>query len=220
MSDPAHRIKSHMNKDHQLALVDYVVVYGHEKLEDIYPPSVQILHVTEEELILTYSLKHGERKSVKLEWDLLEDGEGLYVKSMLDIKAKLVAMAKYAAKQQGLSHVQVTKILPPSSALSFVAYAFAALTLATYFKRDFLRSVLGSFFSQTPPALEGFLGFIDRRLFSIARGTYIIHLLEVLLVMRPKTVKYRMPLPTKLAWITFSFFEGYFCIPRLKTLTK
>ncbi|OBA23216.1 hypothetical protein METBIDRAFT_36458 [Metschnikowia bicuspidata var. bicuspidata NRRL YB-4993] len=220
MTDPAYRIKNHMNKDHHLALVDYVVVYGKERLSNIDVHSVHIAHVTVDELALKYKAKNGMEQDLKLEWNSVDDGEGLRVESMLDIKAKLIAMAKHAAQKQGFSHKQITKILPPKTVTPFVAYAFAALSVATYIKRDFLRSVLGLVFSQNSPGVESFLVFAEKRVLPIAGAMYAIHLLEMLFLVRPKTVKYRMPWPTKLAWMTFSFFEGYLCVPRLNSLTE
>lgn len=219
MTDPAKRIIGHMNKDHQLALVDYVVVYGNQNLNNIRAKSVHITEVTDYHIILEYEAKNGTEKSLALEWNMVEDGEGLYVKSMLDIKAKLIAMAKYSAEKQGFSHKQVTKILPPASAGSIATYVFAALTVATLVKKDFLRVAIGFFWTLKSPGLESFLAFFEKRIFAIAVATYVAHILEMILITWPKTIKYRMPLATQLAWLGFTFMEGYFHMARLRTLT-
>ncbi|GEQ67985.1 hypothetical protein JCM33374_g1651 [Metschnikowia sp. JCM 33374] len=220
MADPAKRITSHMNKDHQLALVDYVVVYGNEQLSDINAQSVLITDVTVEQLVLGYTAKTGKEKKVALSWNSVDDGEGLQVKSMSDIKAKLIAMAKYAASKQGYSHKQVTQVLPPSSAGSLIAYVFAALTLATLVKKDFLRTVMGLCGLLGTPKADAFLEFFEKRIFAIAVATYAIHIVEVVFLTWPKTVKYRMPWTTSLAWIGFTFMEGIFMSSRLRSVTE
>ena len=47
MSSPSERIIGHMNKDHQLALSDYVVVYGDVNPANLIEESVQLVSVDE-----------------------------------------------------------------------------------------------------------------------------------------------------------------------------
>ena len=219
MTDPSARIVTHMNKDHHLAVLDYVVVYGNENLKDIDTSSVRITNVTEEHLVLAYRNKSGQDQTLSLDWNMTEDGEGLHVETILDIKAKLIAMAKYAAKKQGFSHKQITTVLYPTTPGPILTYVFAALCVATYFKKDFLRAAIRLISKHHSPGTESFLKFFDNWIFTIAIATYTAHVLEVVFLTWPKTVKYRMPLPTKIAWLVFTLFEGILHAPRLRTLT-
>ncbi|KAM9887780.1 hypothetical protein OXX69_013236 [Metschnikowia pulcherrima] len=71
MTDPSARIITHMNKDHHLAVLDYVVVYGNENLKDIDTSSVRITNVTEEHLVLAYKKQNRTRPNFesRLEYD-------------------------------------------------------------------------------------------------------------------------------------------------------
>ena len=69
MTDPSARIVTHMNKDHHLAVLDYVVVYGNENLKDIDTSSVRITNVTEEHLVLAYKNKTGQDQTLSLDWN-------------------------------------------------------------------------------------------------------------------------------------------------------
>lgn len=51
MSD---RIRGHMNADHQLALKDYLVVYGNLSLSEFDESSVLITDVTEKSITIGY----------------------------------------------------------------------------------------------------------------------------------------------------------------------
>lgn len=220
MADPKNRIISHMNKDHQMALVDYTVVYGSECLGEFQPETVAISDVDIETLTLSYVSKDGSTRKLPLRWNDTPDDEGVKVAAMSDIKAKLIAMAKYAAAKRGLSHKQVKTIIWPSFKDSVVLYSYAALTVATLFKKDILRVICQKLFTQMPGGLLKFLNFYEKYYLTIAVVTYVCHIFEMIFLVYPKTVKYRMPSRVQITYLLFNFFEGYFMFKRLKSATE
>lgn len=220
MSDPKTRIISHMNKDHQIALVDYVVVYGNVKLSSFAAESVQITDVDEKQITLTYKDKAGDDKKLVIIWNNAIEHEGVRVVSMKDIKAKLIAMAKYAAAKQGFSHVQIKKVVLPSKPIELVMYVYAVASVITLYDKHMLRNLLtSSFFTEVGhslPFLATGFKYFENHVLQICLGVYAIHLIEVLMVTLPRTRKYRVPFPQNIAWATLNFIEGFPAFRRLK----
>ena len=64
------RIIKHMNKDHQLAVIDYVVVYGNIKASDIIKPSVHMVDVNETKLVIVYdTTKSKSPQTLSIDWE-------------------------------------------------------------------------------------------------------------------------------------------------------
>lgn len=220
MSDPKKRISSHMNKDHQIALVDYVVVYGNVKLSSFVNDSAQITDVDEEKLTISYKDNSGAEKEVVIVWNHAVENEGVRVTSLKDVKAKLIAMAKYAAKKQGFSHVQIKKVVPPSKPIELMMYVYAVITVITLYDNHLLRNWLsGSFFAAVAnalPFLAAGFEYFENHIVKISLTAYAIHLLEALIVTLPRTRKYRVPFYQRFVWVGMNFIEGFPAFLRLK----
>lgn len=214
MSDPKNRIISHMNKDHQIALVDYVVIYGNVKLSSFIADSAKITDVNEEQLVLSYKDKSGAEKALTIVWNNAIETEGVRVASMKDIKAKLIAMAKYAAHKQGFSHVQIKKAILPVRPTGYLMYVYAVVTIITLYDNQLLRTWLAdtSFFSGVGTHLP-FLGrvvkYFEEHIVNISLTVYAIHTVEAIAVTLPRTRKYRVPYPQNILWLIMNFFEGF-----------
>ncbi|KAF5208905.1 hypothetical protein EJF18_70192 [Clavispora lusitaniae] len=223
MSDPKQRIISHMNKDHQLALVDYVVIYGNVPLASFVPSSVQISDVNESQLDISYQKIDGEKKTLPIVWNHAVEREGVAVHSLSDVKGKLVAMAKYAADKQGYSHVQIKTVAYPRRPLEIGLYVFGAAILATLYDKHLLRRLAANdrLFSAVASYLP-FLGKVhtvfENHVKTIAVAMYGIHIVEIFTWTLPLARKYRIPFPQRLGWAAMNFVEGFMVPRRLKSL--
>lgn len=214
MSAQQNRISGHMNRDHQLALVDYLVVYGNKPLSEFKSETVEIVQVDEKSVTLQFQTKNGINETVDIAWNSAQEDESVTVKSLSDLKAKLVAMAKYAAKKQGYSHKQVSSVIYPNTVPQLSTYAFLAAVSVTLIDRTRIRRLLQTL-GKIPGPGDKLLSFFETRIIGIAATLYAIHLLEALFITLPKTRKYRMPLKPTLEWCTMNFVEGFFMWPRL-----
>ena len=87
MSSPSERIIGHMNKDHQLALSDYVVVYGDVNPANLIEESVQLVSVDEKQIVIDYDIiKPPITKTLSLYWHDAKEDENIQVKAYGDIK--------------------------------------------------------------------------------------------------------------------------------------
>lgn len=227
MSDPTKRIISHMNKDHQLSLIDYVVVYGNEKEKSFDHSSVNITDVTDKYLTLEYVAfdEISQKKILTIEWEIAQENENVTVNTLKDVKAKLIAMAKYAAKKQGYSHTQIKTVTYPTVTL-FEYPIMLAYALASYdtdlFRSLFTRDPVVQKVSQYLPSsvLSIFSSsFATTRLSRIIFAIIVsIHFAELFLVMLPLLRKYRVPTKQSSQWIIMQLFEGFPAFLRFKAL--
>lgn len=222
MSHPSSRIIGHMNKDHQLALVDYVVTYGKVPFSSFKPESVQITSVDEKTLSLAYQDNDSETKTLQLNWEAVKEDDNVSVISLLDIKAKLIAMAKYAAAAQGYSHKQLTTISFPNNVVLYGMYTFAAVVAITLYDKTLLRrifandAILSMVVAKVPQALATSYAYFEGHVKQIALAVYAIHVAEIFLATLPILTKFRAPALTKLAWMGMNFVEGFLANLRLK----
>lgn len=226
MSDPRTRIISHMNKDHQLALLDYVVVYGGENVSHVDAESVIITDVSEEHLALSYNKENGNNKDLKLIWEEVPENEKVKVDQMGDIKAKLVAMAKYAAEKQGYSHKRVDKVSLPKKLDLYLMYVAFAVSLATLYDKTLVRrlvqndKLLLTIAAKCPELLAKGYSYFENHITPIFSTIYGIHVVEILTVTWPRVNKLRMSLKNKLVWATMNFVEGFLVFSRLNKLEE
>ncbi|KAF3985007.1 hypothetical protein FT663_05416 [Candidozyma haemuli var. vulneris] len=220
MSDHSKRITSHMNKDHQLALVDYVVVYGKIPVHQLEPSSVQMTAVDEKSLTLSYK-RNAASEEIVLVWNELADDDKIEVNGFMDIKAKLISMAKYAARVQGYSHKQLKKVVlpnrPPQVFMYLVAIVLALGSIDKFWVRNIINNdaFLSSLTSRAPAFLKSAGSFLEDHVRTIAIAMYAIHLVEIAIVSLPKLKAYRASGPRKLAWTTMHFLEGFLIFKRL-----
>lgn len=223
--DPSTRIISHMNKDHQLAVIDYLVVYGDVKPSDLVQTSALISSVSEKSMTIDYESKNAGKKSTTFNWEDLQEDENVKVESMKDLKSKLVAMAKYAAKKQGYSHIRVT--LYPDLDLNtlfmfsigglFMLAVIDLLLMKALFAKDPITSAITAYF---PGPVWSVLNFAGDNIKLITFTTYLIHIFEVAFATVPRIIKYRVPIPQAVCWLVVNFIEGFFAIIKFNKLTE
>lgn len=219
MSGHQERIISHMNKDHQLSLVDYLVVYGKQPLSLFQPESVKITDVDDKVLQLGYRTKLGSSKEARLVWAEIPEELNVLVNALSDVKAKVVAMAKYAANKQGFSHKKVTDLLLPDNLTSFLMYGFFSAFVVTLYDRTLIRRQLEAVV-KLPGMVQKILIFLENHIGKILLSVYALHIAEVLHVTVPRAKKHRAPLGTTLAWSFMHFIEGFPFIFRLNKATE
>lgn len=210
--DPSTRIISHMNKDHQLALTDYLVVYGGVR-PDFDQSSPQITAIDDISMQISYVLADSKSQSKRFKWNEIHEDENVKVTSMKDLKAKLVAMAKYAAAQQGYSHVTVQKYPKFTGYLLFMIVLFTGIAIGCYDK-----AILIGLLSRDPVSLwvyghlpemcRQMLKFIAEHIRVLGGITVGVHVGEVVGLMVPLVRKYRVGL-ARAAWCAAVFFEGF-----------
>lgn len=225
MSDSAdkssERICSHMNSQHRLALLDYVVVYGNERPEAIAESSLIMTSIDEKQMTIEYRvLASTKPRSIKIAWDNAPEKECIQVKSMSDIKPKLVAMAKYAASQQGFATKRVDTILLPPAYAYLWYMTFISMAINAYSPGIIRRlSAAGFFLRFLAPHMPGLLhtayNFYERHATAVFFLILTPHVTEVFLLTIPFLRKHRVPLQHKIVWIGMHCFEGYFLFKRL-----
>ncbi|CAK7894234.1 hypothetical protein CAAN1_02S06810 [[Candida] anglica] len=225
MSDPSARITSHMNKSHQLAVIDYLVVYGQVPLGAFDRESVILSEINTKWFTIEYKDKSLKKKTIKINWSDAKEDEDIVVSEYANIKGKLVSMAKYAAAKQGYSHQQITKVLGPDSKSILLYFFSAALVYSSYdlagFKSLFVNDRVFSIVSQYFPSFVwSILNFTGKNSKYILGGLVSIHLIEIISFTIPQTRKYRVPLASRLSWIFMHIFEGFFVILRFKSLIE
>lgn len=220
--DPSGMIIGHMNADHQLSLIDYLVVYGKVKLSDMVQDSVHMTDVDETGFEVTYDSSSGKDKSMKFLWSELPEDENIKVTSRKEIKDKMVSMAKYAASKQGYSAIQVKKYPPLDHHSLIMGILAVVLALGCYdmqllkqlYRKDPITSTISPYF---PKFVWSIINFAAAKVKTIAVSMYAVHIFEVLLFSLPNVIKHRVPFPQSVAWCVLHFFEGF---PVIKKFNK
>lgn len=209
-----------------MALLDYVVVYGGENVSHVDAESVIITDVSEEHLALSYNKENGNNQDLKLIWEEVPENEKVKVDQMGDIKAKLVAMAKYAAEKQGFSHKRVDKVSLPKKLDLYLMYLAFAVSLATLYDKTLVRrlvqndKLLRTIAAKCPELLAKGYSYFENHITPIFSTIYGIHVVEILTVTWPRVNKLRMSLKNKLVWATMNFVEGFLVFSRLNKLEE
>lgn len=217
------RIIKHMNKDHQLALVDYVVVYGNVNARSIVKSSVTITELDEKKVIINYNSKKIETpQAISIDWNSAAESENKTVNNLKDVKGKLVSMAKYAAAKQGYSHKQITKVLPPRLSIFFyIIMGFFVLGSCDMYKLKQLFStdpLVSRALPYLPAVAFKILGMFERNMKSILLSILGVHVIEVTVLTLPNIIKYRVPPFQKFLWCLMNLIEGFPVPMRFKTL--
>lgn len=227
MSDNS-RIIQHMNRDHQLALLDYLAVYSNVSPKSINTRSVRISDIDVEKFTINYIDSKSIPQSKTIVFSSANEDDNITVSSLKDLRPKLVSMAVYAAKKQGLSHKRITKVTYPNHPSSYVLWlVFLSAIYATLKPKDFARKIgpisvklLNNVPDFAGPAVTKILTFLLKYGANIIKGMYIVHIGEILFFTVPNIRKYRVPTPQALQWILFNFVEGYHALQRFGKLTR
>lgn len=199
------RILSHMNKDHRLAIEDYLCVYGNviinKKIDNI-----KMTHIGLDHMVIQFThddLDFQIEKPIQFEPPL---------KDLSEARVKLVEMAKFAAEKRGYSHVQVADYRYPSLAGWALILTIYPPLFAYFFpsllRNQYVLSVLSA--SKVEWILKNSL--------NITGLVFIIHFFECILILRPKLNKYRVPTDYLIEWYIAGLIEGNFANKRLDAL--
>ncbi|EDK40967.1 hypothetical protein PGUG_05065 [Meyerozyma guilliermondii ATCC 6260] len=218
--DQTARIKSHMTRDHNLALLDYLVVYGKVNANAIEPGTINMTDVNTESFTICFYTSSPQKVTIR--WKDAWESENLPVDDISDVKPKLVSMAKYAAAKQGYAHTQINKTVPPTPAsypmyVYFVVAGWAAFAPASFQKFVANNYVLSRIAALLPLTFRSYLSKNIRKIFI---GTYIVHLFEIFTYSIPTFIKYRVPAAQRLQWTLMHFVEGFLVPLRLKKLKE
>ncbi|AOA61345.1 hypothetical protein PP7435_CHR1-2423 [Komagataella phaffii CBS 7435] len=207
MAEVQARIVAHMNKDHKIALEDYLSVYGNIAIDD------KIANITMKDIELdniTLSFNHFD-----IEFPIIKPIPiDPPMKDLSEARIRLTEMAKYCASKRGFSHFQVAEIGYPASLGDFTILGVLLILLTGFFiPTTLFHGILPAL--HCPTALVSFLAASTK---SILICTILIHLLEIQLVLNPLLKKYRVSFDYKLEWWFLTFIDGYFTIRRFKKI--
>lgn len=207
-SDPTARILTHMNKDHQLALYDYLHYYAKVDLDADHPQtSVELISMDLDNLVLEYT----------------SPDRNLPTKSLVPIdppmqdwseaRTTLVRMAHEAAASRGYAAHRITTYEPPSSVLSWTVIIG---TIAN------IPAIRARILEQLPDyvAESGFFQSLNKYPWAFVGTLAVAHLVEAVFLMRPKLNKWRVPMPQKAYWLASSFAEGFPAMRRFNAIAK
>lgn len=205
MSEAARQaIVAHMNRDHRLALEDYLYVYGKVPItSDVR--FVRMLSIDLDCMTLQFTHKGLETDIEKI--ILLEPP----LKDWNEARPRLVEMAHTAASKRGLSTIQVNDMSYPSTVPEYALICAVFLPFLCYKYRSLL------YWLPLPSALLKFLDN-DLVLGGVILFAVVTHFIEVITILRPKLIYYRVPTDFLIEWYVFGMLEGYPCIKRLERL--
>ncbi|ODV62008.1 uncharacterized protein ASCRUDRAFT_75240 [Ascoidea rubescens DSM 1968] len=205
------RILSHMNKDHKLAIEDYLSVYGGIKV-DSHLSNIRMTNIDLTSITITFNHTDlGDQDIVKpIQFDAP-------LTSLSESRFKLIEMAKYAAQKRNVSHFQIQDIVYPSSIPEFTLLSLFFLLIFSYFRKDLIYDSLFKNYLNIPPNIVLFLkNNVHYTIFITILG----HLSEFYLILLPKLRFYRVPFDFKIEWFFFTFLEGYLAIRRFNKLVQ
>ncbi|KAG7192193.1 uncharacterized protein KQ657_001909 [Scheffersomyces spartinae] len=127
--------------------------------------------------------------------------------------AKVRAMARNAALKLGHPIPRTHQVVCPSSVQEGFMYGLLLVLAITKFKPQWIR-VLGSYKGLS--AISNLLLNHGKQFFSVIYG---IHVIEILFVMIPALIKYRVPYKNWPSWIIMNFIEGFYSLLRFNSLT-
>ncbi|KAI5962629.1 uncharacterized protein KGF55_003705 [Candida pseudojiufengensis] len=227
MSDPSARIISHMNKDHQLSLNDYVIIYGSVNPKYLVEDSVQIVKIDTNQIIIEYDvIKPPATRTLALYWTDAKENDNLKVESWSDIKGKLISMANYCAEKQGYASKKITKILGPNFLDFIIMYPTWIILILNSYNPSILRNLFvnDQWFNKIIKYLPQFVfsgyKFSEVHALKLIYTLTFLHLGEIIFITIPLLKKYRAPNNVKLAYYILNFIEGFPVLLRLKKLAK
>ncbi len=199
------RILSHMNKDHRLAIKDYLNVYGNVIINNKID-NIKMTHISTDHMVIQFThddLDFQIEKPIQFEPPM---------KDLSEARVRLVEMAKFAANKRGYSHVQISDYRYPAIyqwILIFVIY----LPLLSYFIPSILQNqYVSTYLSKSK------IDWLLQNSLNITYLTLFLHSLECIFVFRPKLNYYRVPTDYLIEWYIAGLVEGYPAIKRFKKL--
>lgn len=206
--DVQSRILSHMNKDHRLAIEDYLAVYGdviiNDKIANIKLKSIELDH-------MEISFNHFD-----IEFEIIKPIPiDPPMQDFSELRSKLVDMATYAANKRGYSHLQIQDISYPTKIWEYVLISLVFVCFFGAFYPHILYNYCLDYL------LPSYLTFTLRKFNKlIAISLLLIHIVELKLVLLPKLNHYRVPTDFKIEWVIFCLIDGRASIERFNQLIK
>lgn len=234
ISATKNRIITHMNKDHQLSLFDYVNYFMNREIvdpDDGGISSVEMVDIDNDLITLKYTYKGSPNPQIA------QFPVNPKMNSLSDARNTLVQMAKRAASFRGYTVHRVTKFAPIGTTkyarrdiLTIINVIIICVPQVRNFVLDFffhyvLRygianddynrlDVLRTF----PQIVADFICFHDDYPWFFASFYMASNIIRTLFDLAPKVFKYRVPQSQKKWWYLSGFFEGYGTAERFDTL--
>ncbi|KAH3674838.1 hypothetical protein WICMUC_003041 [Wickerhamomyces mucosus] len=202
------RILSHMNKDHKLAIEDYLATHGHVDITDDIS-NIKLSHIELSHMIITFNHKDLEfpiEKLIPFEPSLNDLNK--------DARIKLVEMAKIAAEKRGFSHLQINEYRYPTI-FGWIKLLLIHISLWIYLFPQILNNSL----IKNKLIDEIYINWSINNSLYFEILALIIHLLEIQILFKPLFVKYRVE-DYQLEWYIAAFLEGYPAYKRFNQLIK
>ncbi|CDO94452.1 unnamed protein product [Kluyveromyces dobzhanskii CBS 2104] len=198
-------IIAHMNKDHKLALEDFLYAFGN------VPITSQISSVRLKEFELDHMTILFQHAAIDFDIEKVIALDPP-MDSFREARDRLVSMAKEAASKRGVSHVRINEMSYPRDIDEFLIITFAfVLPLVVYWKRGILR------YFPLPQVVINFISK-DAVLLPIIIGVMICHAAENYFLLRPRLNFHRVPTDFLIEWYFFGMLEGYPTVRRFNDL--
>lgn len=200
----AQSIIAHMNKDHKLALEDFLYVFGNVPITD------QISSVRLKEFELDHMTILFQHAAIDFDIEKVIPFDPP-LSSFRDSRDRLVSMAKEAAEKIGVSHVMINEMSYPRDFVEYLIIILVFLPIVVFMKRSLL---------QYFPLPQYIIDFIskDAVLISIIIGEIICHAAETYFLLRPRLNYHRVPTDFLVEWYFFGMLEGYPIVKRFDDL--
>lgn len=206
MVDASQRIVTHMNKDHKLALEDYLYVYGGvpitKKIKHVRMHSIELECMTLQ--FMHDDIDYDVEKTILFQPAL---------KDWSEAKSKLVTMAHEAAAKRNLSHIQINDMSYPDTVVEYIVIIAVLLPFICYKWRKVL------WWLPIPSSVASFLDN-DNVLRGVMLFAFLTHLLESWALLRPKLNFYRVPTDFLVEWYLFGLLEGFAPVKRLERMAR
>lgn len=189
-----------MNKDHQMALEDYLVIY-----KGVHPDeaiNAQMKDIDVDKIVLIYGHEVNQKEVII---DLNPEMKGLQ-----EARTRLVLMAKESAERRGFSHIRIKEYLHPS-AIQTVIFLISAVGMISL---GFFKGFCLNFFPKYSQQIE----ILSFYLYYLNCSIAVIHIVEATLFLLPELQKYRVPTKVSIAWFIDCLLLGVFSIARFNSL--
>ncbi|ODV87677.1 hypothetical protein CANARDRAFT_20414 [[Candida] arabinofermentans NRRL YB-2248] len=200
MSEAQQRIIAHMNKDHALALGDYVAVYGNTNKAK----NIQLTEFELDYMKLTYTVKK-EKKSLKIRFQSP-------LKSFGEARERLVDMAKTSAATRGYSHVQLLNAPYPTGAFDSTLFGIMCLLCFGITSPSTLKYVYSNFLFMPEATAAGLVEWNT----GILAGLLAFNFMQTIFNLVPIITEYRVPFSVAVEMIAMCMMEGLMFIKRVR----
>lgn len=225
------RILTHMNKDHQLALYDYLNYYLNRDEFNPEDPktSVEMVDIDASSILLKYTYPGSPNEQLAK----LPINPPMRDDSLKDARQALVGMARNAAESRGYAVFQILDWRPlgsgPTAPRDYFIWILASSLVIPHI-RSFVYSTLAAYVlgwtnpahdaAEWSPVLGAIVEFNQNWPWGASVLLYTVHIAETFTVMAAKVRKYRVPKLRKYCWFMSTIMEGFPAILRFNRLVS